>query len=100
MKLLFRLCGGLLLLAWLPVASGQLSPPKVAKVELKHVGPATANDELIRANIRVKPGDPYRTAAVDDDVRELYATDLFSDIRVTDETSPDGVLLTYIVVEK
>jgi outer membrane protein insertion porin family len=97
---MFRLCGGLLLLAWLPVASGQLSPPKVAKIELKHVGPATANDELIRANIRVKPGDPYRAAAVDDDVRNLYGTGLFYNIQVTEQTTPDGVVLTYVLQGK
>jgi outer membrane protein insertion porin family len=100
MKLAIRFCGLLFFLIWLPAAPGQLSPLKIAKIEIKHVGPPKVGDALIRSHIRVKPGDPYRTAAVDDDVRELFATDLFSNIHVTDETSPDGVLLTYIVVEK
>ena len=67
---------------------------------MKHVGPATANDEFIRANIRVKAGDPYRTAAVDDDVRSLYATGLFYNIQVTQQTTPDGVVLTYVLQGK
>ena len=47
---------------------------KVAKVEIEHVGPQSVSDELIRANIRVKPGDPYLRAAIDEDIRTLYAT--------------------------
>ena len=58
------------------------------------------SDELIRANIRVKAGDPYRVAAVDDDVRSLYATGLFYNIRVTDEIIAEGVVVTYIVQGK
>ena len=104
MKLLFRLCGLLLLWSWLPAARGQFSSPpnssslKIAKIEIKHVEKVpSVSDEMVRANIRVKVGDPYRTAAVDDDVRGLYATGQFYNIRVTDETTADGVILTYIL---
>jgi outer membrane protein insertion porin family len=96
MKLLFRLCGFLLVLAGLP-AVAQNSPLKVSKVEIKHIGPQSVSDDLIRANIRVKPGDPYLRAAVDEDVRTLYATGQFLDIRVTDTMTPDGVVLTYVL---
>lgn len=96
MKVLLRLCGLLLALACLP-ALAQFSSLKVAKVIIKHVGPASTSDDLIRANIRLKPGDLYTRGAVDEDVRTLYATGQFYDIRVTDETTPDGVVLTYIL---
>ena len=96
MKFLLRLCGLLLVLACLP-ATAQLSSLKVSRIQIKHVGPPEVSDDLIRANIRVKVGDPYLRAAVDDDVRTLYATGQFYDIRVTDEETPDGVVLTYIV---
>jgi len=97
---LIRLCAVWLLLAGLPVVWGQVSSLKVARIEIKHVGPVAASDEMIRANIRVKPGDPYRRALVDDDVRSLYATGYFYNIRVSDETTPAGVVLTYIVQGK
>jgi outer membrane protein insertion porin family len=42
-------------------------------------------------------GDPYRSAAVDDDVRSLYQTGQFYNIRVTDEVTSDGVILSYIL---
>jgi outer membrane protein insertion porin family len=97
MKVLLRLCGLCLLLAWPLVVRAQLSASKVAKIEVQHVGPASVGDELIRANIRVKPGDPYLPAAVDDDVRTLYATGLFYNVRVSAANSPDGIILTYVV---
>jgi outer membrane protein insertion porin family len=101
MKALFRLCGLVLLSVGLPAAHGQLAPPlKVASITIQHIGPGQASDEFIRANIRVKVGDPYRTAAVDDDVHSLYATGLFYNIRITDQITNDGVALTYIVQYK
>ena len=72
----------------LPCACGtawprrQFAGPKVARIEIKHIGPPAVSDELIRANIRVKAGDPYLRAAVDDDVRNLYATGFFYNIQV------------------
>jgi len=75
----------------------QLAASKISKVEVQHVGPASVGDELIRANIRVKPGDPYFPATVDDDVRNLYSTGLFYNVRVTAANAPDGIVLTYIV---
>jgi outer membrane protein insertion porin family len=97
MKVMLRLCWLCLLLAWTPFAVGQSAASRIAKIEVKHVGPASVGDELIRANIRVKPGDPYLPAAVDDDVRSLYATGLFYNVRVTAANSDDGIVLTYLV---
>ncbi len=96
MKFLLRLCGLLLVLSCLP-ATAQISSLKISKVEIEHVGPLSVSDELIRANIRVKPGDPYLLAAVNEDIRTLYATGQFYDIRVKDSTGPDGVILTYVL---
>ena len=96
MKLFRRLCGLFLVLACLP-ALAQSSSLKVARVEIKHVGPASVSDDLIRANIRVKPGDSFTRGAVDEDVRTLYATGQFYEIRVTDDITPEGVVVTYIL---
>ena len=41
------------------LALAQIAGPKVAKVEIKHVGPVSVSDALIRANIRIKPGDTF-----------------------------------------
>src|SRR5204863_3975725 len=96
-----RLCGLLLLFAHLPCAWGQASSGKISKIEIKHVGPAAVSDELIRANIRVKVGDDYLRTKLNDDVRNLYATGVFYNIRVAPPgVTPDGVILTYVVQGK
>ena len=100
MKLLPRSCIWLLVLALLPNAWGQLSSLKVSRIEIKHVGPPAVSDDLIRAHIRIKPGEPYLRSAVTDDVRNLYGTGLFYNIRFTDEITPDGVVLAYVVQGK
>ena len=87
----------LLLLGWLPLAWSQIGATKVAKIQIQHVGPSSVSDELVRANIRVKPGDTYFPAAVDDDIRNLYATSLFYNVRVSSSNSAAGLVLTYIV---
>ncbi len=99
MRFLFCACAGLLMMAGLPMGA-QPAPPKVAGIEIKFVGPQSVSEELIRSNIRVKPGDPYLRTAVDDDVRNLYSTGLFYNIQVSETTSTNGVTLTYIVQGK
>jgi len=87
---------------WLAGALGSfaqipgLSSIDVARIDIKHIGPPATGDDYIRAQIRLKPGDPYAPSASDDDVRNLYGTGLFYNIRVNEELTPDGVALTYI----
>src|ERR1039457_1569765 len=99
MNFFLRLCGLMLIFACLPAARGQTSL-RVYKIVIKHAGPQEVSDDLIHSNIRVKPGDPYLRAVVDDDVRNLYTTGQFYNIRVTDEITSDGVILTYVVQGK
>jgi outer membrane protein insertion porin family len=87
----------LFLLLCAPTAFAQ---QKIQKIEIRHVGPPAASDELIRANIRVKVGDTYTRTGVDDDVRTLYSTGLFYNIRVVEERVPDGINLIYAVQGK
>jgi outer membrane protein insertion porin family len=99
----FRLCGLLLLAVLLPSAQAQFSAPslgKVSRIEIRHVGPAKVSDEYIRAHIRVKPGDDYLPAALDDDIHSLYATGFFYNIQVQRKEENGGLVLTYVVQEK
>src|SRR6478736_1492561 len=77
-----------------------LAQQKITKIEVRHVGPPAASDELIRANIRVKVGDSYTRTGIDDDVRTLYSTGLFYNIRVVEERNADGINLIYVVQGK
>lgn len=76
------------------------TPPTVSKIEIKHIGPPSVSDALIHSNIRVKQGDPYQRASIDDDVRNLYTTGYFNNIRVSEDRTPEGIKLTYIVQGK
>src|SRR5690242_806269 len=97
-----RLALGFAVFALLGSAYAQLGTLKISRVQIKHVGPASVSDELIRANIRVKPGDAFNGpiplhASLDDDVRNLYATGFFYNIHVADEPTPEGLVITYVV---
>lgn len=72
--------------------------PKISRIEIKFAGPAAVSEEIIRGNIRSRVGEPYRPITVDDDIRNLYSTDLFYNIRVTRDRAEDGgMVLTYVV---
>ncbi len=71
---------------------------KISRIEIKFAGPASVSEEIIRGNIRSRVGEPYRPVTVDDDIRSLYSTDLFYNIRVTRDRAEDGgLVLTYVV---
>lgn len=96
----FLLFLGLLCALLSPSAYAQFAGPKIIKIEIRHRGPVSVSDDLIRANIRVKVGDPYLIAAVDDDVRNLYTTGFFYNIQVGREESAEGLTLIYVLQEK
>jgi outer membrane protein insertion porin family len=98
MKLFFRLFGIWLLLGCAPVAWSQMAGTKIDRVDVKYAGPATVSEQFIRSHIRTKAGDVYRANATQDDIKTLYATGQFYNIRITlDQADDGGVVLTYVV---
>ncbi len=87
----------LLLLGFLAPGSAQIVPTVVSQIEIRHVGPPAVSDSMVRANIRTKPGEPYRQASVDDDMKTLYATGYFYNIKVARENEAKGVKVIYIL---
>ncbi|MBL9136764.1 MAG: outer membrane protein assembly factor BamA [Verrucomicrobiales bacterium] len=83
--------------ALIPLPAGAQGQPTVKEIAVMHVGPRSVSDDLVRANIRVKAGDPYSKLNIDEDVRNLYATGYFFNIRVTETREVDGVRLAYFV---
>jgi outer membrane protein insertion porin family len=90
---------GVAMLLLAPALSA-VAQERVKKIDIQHVGPPAASDALIRANIRVKEGDLFNRAAVDEDVRTLYNTGFFYNIRFLEDRTADGVNLTYVVQGK
>jgi len=89
-----------LLLAGLSTVQGQTLVPRVHKILIHHIGPPAVSEDFIRANIRTKEGEPFARATVDDDIKNLYATGYFYKIQVGEETTADGMDLTYAVQGK
>ena len=80
------------------VAQSDLPQISISKIEVSFVGPATVSEAVIRSNIRLKEGDQYRPASVDDDIRALYGTGFFYNVRVgTEDLGGNAVKLTYVV---
>jgi outer membrane protein insertion porin family len=89
------------LLLGLSAAQGQQAyAPRVHNILIRHIGPPAVSDEFIRANIRTKVGEPFARPTVDEDIKNLYATGYFFKIQVGEETTPDGMNLTYAVQSK
>jgi outer membrane protein insertion porin family len=98
MKLFFRPLGIWLLLACASVAWSQATGPKIDRVDVKFIGPASVSEQLVRSNIRLKAGGTYLPSSTQDDVQSLYGTGQFYNIRVSvDQADDGGVVLTYIV---
>src|ERR1019366_1698670 len=98
MKLFFRLFGVWLLLGCTSAVWAQPAGPKIDRVDVKFVGPASVSEQFVRSNIRLKAGGIYFPAATQDDIQALYATGQFYNIRVTaDPGDSGGVRLTYLV---
>src|SRR5487761_2148846 len=98
MKLFYRLLLAWLLLGGNATVRAQTLGAPIDRVDIKFVGPATVSEQFIRVNIRVKAGDLYRPSSTQDDVRSLYSTGQFYNIRVSADPSTNaGVVLTYIV---
>ncbi|MDD2710125.1 MAG: outer membrane protein assembly factor BamA [Verrucomicrobiae bacterium] len=57
----------------------------VREVEIRFAGPKTTSDSVVQANMRTKVGEPFTQTNSDDDVRALYATGLFSNVRILQE---------------
>lgn len=95
-----------LFLCCLHLAGGQtlaqpVPGPVIEKIEIRHVGPPAASDELVRAQIKVRTGDVYNPTGINDDVMTLYSTGLFHNVQMQEERLPGNkVNLIYLLQGK
>jgi outer membrane protein insertion porin family len=71
-----------------PQAQG---PPIVRGIDVRYSGPATVSKERILAQIRTRVGQPYSSAVVEQDIRNLYSTGAILNVRIFGEPEADGV---------
>ena len=86
-----------MLLGCATAALAQTAGPKIDRVDVKFIGPASVSEDFIRANIKLKPGTTYLAGLTQDDVHSLYGTGQFYNIRVSVDPAGDGVVLTYLI---
>lgn len=80
--------------------NSDLRGPIVKDIEIEFAGAKSVDRSLILSNMRTTIGQPYSLAAVQEDVRNLYATGLFVNLRIYDEPLADGVKVVVIVQPK
>ena len=71
------------------------SPAFAAEVikDIKVEGCKLIEPESVLAHMQLKPGDAFDSDILDQDLRALWATGFFQDIRIEAERAPDGVVL-------
>jgi len=75
--------------------------PKIERVDIQFIGPASVSEQFVRSHIQLKAGDPYLPASTESDIHALYATGQFYNIRVAVQQSANNhVDLSYIVQVK
>ncbi len=74
--------------------------PIVKDIEIEFAGATSVDRSLILSNMRTTVGQPYSAAAIQEDVRNLYATGQFVNLRIFDEPLGDGVKVVVIVQPK
>jgi outer membrane protein insertion porin family len=74
--------------------------PTVKEIEIEYAGPKSVDQSVIRSNMRTAVGQPYSKVTVEEDVRNLYKTGRFANLRIYDEPMGDGVKVIVIVQAK
>lgn len=74
--------------------------PIVREINIEYIGPKTVAKSVILSNMRTTVGTAYTAAAVEEDVRNLYATGLFTNLAIKDEPLDDGVKVNVVVQPK
>lgn len=73
---------------------------RLVKIEVKHIGVSTLSDAQIESHLHLKAGEAVTLASVDRDLRNLYSTGDFYNIRVSEAAVDGGSKLIYFVQEK
>src|SRR5881396_3807861 len=77
----------------------QASPgaPVIRSIEVEYTGPETVSKERILAQMRMKVGQPFSSAMVEQDVEALYKSGAVLNARIFAEPEGDGVKVTVAV---
>lgn len=73
----------------------------ISKLNISFAGPQNVSEEMVRSNIRVKEGEDYNPVRVDEDVKSLYSTGYFLNVKQSVKFVSDSEIeLTYTIQGK
>ncbi len=75
----------------------RLVGPTVTEILIDYVGPKSVAESVILSNMRTAVGQPYSERVVEEDVRNLFKTGLFTNLRIFSEPHRGGVRVRVIV---
>ncbi len=96
MKKIFAIVVVFILACQAVLAQGRQAPV-VGEVRINRVGPGLVDEGFVAAHISVKAGQTFEQPAIAADVKNLLATERFTDVRVEEETVDRSVVLIYNV---
>jgi outer membrane protein insertion porin family len=69
------------------------APPIVRSIDVQYTGPATISRARVLAQMRTKVGLPYSDVVAEEDIRGLYNTGQFQNVRIFGQPEGDGVIV-------
>ncbi|MBM4287619.1 MAG: outer membrane protein assembly factor BamA [Deltaproteobacteria bacterium] len=75
-----------------------LGQERISRIEVK--GNRRIEKDTILATIQTRPGDQISTPRLREDLKTLYNLGYFSDVKIDVSDTPEGRIVTFIVVEK
>jgi outer membrane protein insertion porin family len=66
-------------------------PPVVRRIDVQYIGPATISRERVLAQLRTKIGQPYSEIVAEEDIRRLYQTGDFENVRIFGQPEGNGI---------
>src|SRR5437763_12373802 len=74
-----------------PPDAAHQGAPIVRSIDVQYTGPATISRARVLVQIRTKIGLPYSDTVAEDDIRTLYNTGQFQNVRIYGQPEGDGV---------
>lgn len=68
--------------------------------DIKVQGNSAISTATILNRLKIQPGDQFDESALNKEIKRLFATGYFNDVSIETEDLPEGVLITFTVVEK
>ena len=90
-SVLFAATIALIARAQSPPDAAHQSAPIVRSIDVQYNGPATISRARVLAQMRTKIGLPYSDTVAEDDIRTLYNTGQFQNVRIFGQPEGDGV---------